>query len=114
MANQPRFTHYVSLQNGGIYAAMTYPPGYEDDHPNDYRPATKAELELYNNGITQIPNATDELAVQPLDSEPPQIAAPSVIRLQPEDPVPPAPTDAIPPAPASDALFDGVVAIPLE
>lgn len=108
-----RFTHYVSLHNGGIYPAMTSPAGYEDDHLNDFRPATKAEIEAYKNGAESIAPQAAELAPESLSEATPSVASPSVIQLQPDDPAP-APAPAIPPPVETNSLYDGVVAIPLE
>jgi hypothetical protein len=46
---RPRNTHYVGTNNV-IYPAQTGLPGYEDDNPADFRPATNAEIEQYNKG----------------------------------------------------------------
>lgn len=40
----PKHKFYVSLVNGGVYAAMTHPAGYEDDNPSEWRPASQADL----------------------------------------------------------------------
>ena len=45
---QPKHTHYVSLDNGSIHPALTSPSAYEDQHPAEWRPATTAEIEVYN------------------------------------------------------------------
>lgn len=85
----PKHTHYVSIENDGIYPALSSPSGYEDEHPGEYRPATAAEIEKYKRGA--------EGVVQkplPVDSGLVGIAAPATIKLADEA----LPIDIVPPA----------------
>lgn len=94
-------SHYVSLQNDTIYPAMTYPVGYEDDHPNEYRVATAAEIKRLKAG-------KDSVSISPLPTEPvdaaPNVAAPAMIQLAEEDEAPPPPAATPPPPPAVTAV----------
>lgn len=110
----PRHPLYVSIQNGAIQQAMSSPSGYEDEHPEDWRPATFAEREQFLAGV-------DNIAGNPQPMQLPQFAAteqatPSSLTMAPDDdepvviiapvivPPPPAPAivpSAPPPAPAA-------------
>lgn len=90
-----KHTHYVSLENGVIYPAMTSPAGYEDEHPSEYRPATQEEVDAYKSGAdTTRPYARAQVE---LSSE---AAVPRAIRLEdePSEAAPAAPL--VPPPPA--------------
>jgi hypothetical protein len=42
---RPRFPYYRSRNNGQVYAAMSYPAGYEDKHPDEFEPVTQFEFD---------------------------------------------------------------------
>lgn len=104
---EPKHSHYVSIENDGIYPALSSPSGYEDEHPSEYRAATAAEIEKYKRGAETVV----ERAL-PVDLLPVSVASPTSITLAPEPPVaitpfagPAAPPAAVaapmpPPAPA--------------
>jgi hypothetical protein len=53
----PEHTHYKirgSDSPGDVYPAMKSPPGYEDAHPEDWQPATAAEINQYKSGAQAI------------------------------------------------------------
>lgn len=109
---QPKHSHYVS-ENGSIHPAMTYPSGYEDEHPGEWRPASRAEIQKYKAGAA----GHDTVVIQPLDLDAvtdaaPVASHPNTLKLADEDASPveiaapvvvpaaavPAPAMAIPPA----------------
>ena len=95
-------SHYVSTSNGRVYPAMRNVPGYEDDNPADWRPATVDEIAVYKAGGQPKPTPV-ETAVM-LDA-PAAVAAPAAITLAEDDPVatddpPQAPPGLVPAAPA--------------
>lgn len=87
----PLHSHYVSRANDGIYPAMSSPLGYEDQHPEDYRPATAREVAKYQGGqesitVRALPAAgtapTDELVpttLKMLDDEDPEAGPPVIV-----------------------------------
>lgn len=87
----PKFTHYVSLHNNGIYPAMSGgAEGYEDEHPSEWRRANQDEIERYVRGeadVQVVPIALSA-AVAPVAPQPVSV------QLAPEDPAEanPAPT----------------------
>ena len=101
---KPNHTHYVSLSHKSVYPAMSYPEGYEDMHPEDYRPANAAEIAAYkNHGIDRVQLDPSELPPEPVSAVP--LSTPTVLtladdtreELQPEvpgfpPPPPPPPT----------------------
>lgn len=97
-APAPKHTHYVSMENGAIYPALTSPSGYEDEHPAEYRPATQAEIEQYQRGNDSA-RPFEHATPQPVEIE-----LPRTIQLATEElPAPsesPAPAPAVPPPPA--------------
>ena len=94
-APQPaKHTHYVSLSNHVIYPAMSSPSGWEDEHPEDWRPASPDEIAKYKAGIDTIKIEAIDLSADETDA-PPAAALPHTIELAEEDPV-----VNIPPAPA--------------
>lgn len=40
-------THYRSKSNGQVYAAMRSPAGYEDQHPNEWSPASESDMAAF-------------------------------------------------------------------
>lgn len=42
---RPRFPYYRSLHNQQVYAAMSYPPGFEDRNPGKYTGVTTAQYQ---------------------------------------------------------------------
>ena len=84
---QPRHPLYVSIQNGTIHRAMASPSGYEDEHPEDWRPATLAEREQYVAGVDNI-NGNPQPAPIPLFDATGSVATPQTLTLQADDPVP--------------------------
>jgi hypothetical protein len=90
----PKRTHYVSLHNHVIYPAMTSPSGWEDEHPEDWRPASPDEVAKYKAGNDTIKIEAVDLSADETDSRP-EAALPHTIELAEEDPV-----ANIPPAPA--------------
>lgn len=104
MASQPtspvpqvpaKHTHYVSIENGVIHPAMTYPSGYEDEHPTEWRPATVSEVKKYKAG------SESTVTVQPVQLSDVENVTPSTIKLADEDPV--LPEIVNPAAPAAPA-----------
>jgi hypothetical protein len=107
VAKEPQSSHYVSMANGRIYPAMrAASAGYEDVHPDEWRPATPTEIRSFKNGVLD----TDTRKVATLSETVALPASPGSIRLadddddgavktDPETPVVPAPLS-IPPAPA--------------
>lgn len=97
---QPKRSHYVSMHNNVIYPAMSSPAGFEDEHPEDYRPASPEEIAKYKAG-------RDVVVVEEIDlsdvvtAEAPVLSSPSSIRLQDDDveatdtSLPPGPAPAI-------------------
>jgi hypothetical protein len=92
----PKRSHYVSMHNSGIYPAMTSPPGWEDEHPEDWRPASPEEVAKFKAGIDSVKIEAIDLTPDESDT-PPEAALPHAIQLAAEDPEPAA---NIPPAPA--------------
>lgn len=94
---------YVSISNGGLYPPMRNVPGYEDAHPEDWRPATAAEIAQYEAGDKTTKMVPDEDEV---DLTAPAPAAPTKITLADDDggtdaDAPPMlPAGALPPGPA--------------
>lgn len=86
VGRQPKCSHYVSLSNHRIYPAMRNVPGFEDDNPIDWRPATADEVQMYKNG--EQPKFAPAGAPVQLDAPAPA-AAPSTIQLADEDPAEP-------------------------
>lgn len=86
----PKHTHYVSHGNGHIYPSMRNLPGYEDDNPSDWRPASADEIERFKSG--QMRAAKDPVGTVQLADPLPMVATPAAIKLAPEDP----PTEAEP------------------
>lgn len=113
----PLHSHYVSRANNGIYPALSSPAGYEDQHPEDYRPATAREVQKYNAGeegvvARPLPPIGDSTSASPTsitlqdDADTDEVGPPVVVVtpvVAATDPAPvvvePAPA-AIPPAPA--------------
>lgn len=92
----PKRTHYVSMHNDVIYPAMSAPAGWEDEHPEDYRPATPEEIARYQSGQHLLKIEQIDLSPAAMD-EAPASASPTTLRLMEDDP----PVDDIPPpAPA--------------
>jgi hypothetical protein len=81
----PKYSHYVSLENGGIYPAMTSPSGYEDQHLTEWRGANPAEVEKYLRGETAVD--VSPLPISPSPVFP--LSSPTTLQLAPEDPAPP-------------------------
>lgn len=75
----PLHSHYVSRHNDGIYPALSSPLGYEDEHPEDYRPATAREVQKYKGGQESV--TTRSLPVP--GAEP--TTSPTSITLMPAD-----------------------------
>jgi len=93
---QGRHPLYVSIQNGTIHRAMTSPSGYEDEHPEDWRPATLGEREQYLAGVDNINGNPQPQPIALFDALG-NVATPTSLTLQADDPVP---VDiALPPAP---------------
>ena len=84
---QGRHPLYVSIQNGTIHRAMTSPSGYEDEHPEDWRPATLAEREQYLAGVDNINGNPQPQPIELFDGMG-NIATPQSLTLQADDPVP--------------------------
>lgn len=85
----PRHPLYVSIQNGAIQQAMSSPSGYEDEHPEDWRPATFAEREQYLAGVDNINgNAQPQELPQFGAEQATNVATPAALTLAPDDPVP--------------------------
>lgn len=40
----PKYPFYRDKNNGGIYPAMSSPPGHEDKNPDDWEPCTPEEI----------------------------------------------------------------------
>lgn len=122
---RPLHSHYVSLANGLISPAMSYPSGYEDNHPNEWRPATQREVAIYrasNGKAVPVPGHNDVLDLAPppgervastptslvLEDDPPSVsAAPFGETNAPfgntDAPPPAAPVAGIPPIPTIGA-----------
>lgn len=83
----PRHRFYVSLTNGGIYPAMSSPPGHEDANPTDWRGATPQEEQRYLQGEQAVDVSPVPLTATPLVNE---ISTPTTLQLEPDDPVVPA------------------------
>lgn len=113
---QPRHPIYVSIQNGVIQHAMSSPSGYEDEHPEDWRPATHAEREQFLAGIADNVNGQAQPAPLPLGASS-EALQPTTLTLQADDPMPvdivapvaPAPVAAAPIAPA--VPVDGALSV---
>ena len=108
---QPQFTHYVSLHNNSIHPAMTSPAGYEDEHPTEWRGATRAEIARYQ----QDPATMDSVVPKPLPLDlagGDSVVTPTTLVLQDDEPttgdtnpvVPEAPVVPPPAAPAPVAM----------
>jgi hypothetical protein len=92
-------SHYVSAANNGIYPAMTSPAGFEDEHPEEWRPASPEEIAKFKAGTETI--VIEEVDLSPgVDDAPPDAVVPHTLRLADDDPVVPPPAPVIPPAPA--------------
>ena len=76
-----KHSHYVSNSNNSIYPAMTSPDGYEDAHPDEWRPATAAEAQKYEDGETTVTLKELTLGAASGASQP---VTPSTLTLQPE------------------------------
>lgn len=74
-----KHTHYVSNSNNCIYPAMDMPDGYEDEHPEEWRPATASEVDKYKNGESAV--ELKELPLAPVSVAP---VTPTTLTLQPE------------------------------
>ena len=101
---RPKHSHYVSLANGCIAAALTNLPGYEDDNPTDWRPATADEIARYKDEGKE-PASRAGADVVALDAPVAQAAAPTSITLADDEPATPgALPSGIPsiPAPATE------------
>ena len=85
----PLHSHYVSLENSVIQPAMSYPSGYEDEHLNEWRPATATEINRYLAGEDRVA-ATSGFPSMP--SEAPTASAPASVKMASDDPAPPPPT----------------------
>ena len=119
---KPKVPFYVSTANGQVYPAQTGLPGFEDDNPVDWRPATADEIAAYENGVSLQPEPSgtvllDSPAVQPSpttlqlaeedkseEADPPQLPAGVVVGVNapvaPAAPVAPSgPAFQIPPKP---------------
>lgn len=90
-------SHYVSMSNDGIYPAMTSPSGFEDEHPEDWRPASPEEIAKFKAGAESVRIQAVDLSAGESDLRP-EAALPEVIRLADEDE--PVVVSNIPPAPA--------------
>lgn len=107
-AGAARHTHYVSLHNNTIHPAMTYPPGFQDANPKDWRPATHAEIERYKAG-------KDALEVLPLAFGTPgeaSVASPKTLQLSDDEPVVPV-TPPAPSIPEAPVLEPAIAAAPI-
>lgn len=98
-----KYTHYVSNPTGAIHIAMSSPAGYEDEHPQEWRPATRSEIERFKTGVDMIdmePVSIDEAFA---GAETAGAYQPQSLRLEPEPPVaaaPLPPVQIVPPGPA--------------
>lgn len=98
VAVMPKHTHYVSMMNDGIYQALSSPSGYEDEHPDEFRPATPDEIAKYKAGAESVKIEHIDLSESEVVEQ--ERASPMSLKLADEDPeVPPAPA-AVPPGPA--------------
>ena len=81
---QPRHPLYVSIQNGTIHRAMTSPSGYEDEHPEDWRPATLGEREQYLAGVDNVNGNPQPQPIALFDAAG-NVATPTSLTLQADD-----------------------------
>jgi hypothetical protein len=93
--SQPKHTHYVSLENGCLHPALTSPAGYEDEHTTEWRPATRAEIERYQNIGTDKFEAYQPVPLQ-ADAQRTEQATPATLTLADDDNLG---VDITPPAP---------------
>lgn len=109
----PLHTHYKlfgSSNVGDIYPAMRNPPGYEDQHPEDWQPATAEDIARYKansqsvlantrynpDGSTKVQgtgggSATGGVLVLADDDDAPAVPPAPIAIAIPTAPVPPAP-----------------------